>query len=105
MNDETVAAAQRLDAFQLVLATQTRTDRVKQAISTLADPDPSRRRVALKYLALGGSALESLPGTGLSVRYDNEETRSSNEAKVIVPEPAARVDRRSGQTTRVVGRC
>ena len=53
MDDETVAPAQRLDAFQLVLATQTRSDRVKQAVSTLTDPDPSRRLVALKYLARG----------------------------------------------------
>ncbi|WP_425400739.1 HEAT repeat domain-containing protein [Aeoliella sp.] len=91
LEDETAADALRSDAFQITLLTGSRTKSNKAAIAALTGEDEHRRRVALRFLALGAEAMTQLPATGLHVQRTST-TYYSSSGQPIVPAPPFRLE-------------
>ena len=90
--DATADPKLRNDAFQMILAAQPTQDRLKTAIAALADKDPHRLHVALKYLALGADALRHLPETDFGISVSGHSNIVSfGSGKPIIPKPPARL--------------
>ncbi|MHB0957776.1 MAG: HEAT repeat domain-containing protein [Pirellulaceae bacterium] len=92
-DDASVAESVRLDAFQLLLLIHTPADRTREAIAALADPDPRRQRIGLRFLATGTDSLALLSDSGIVVSlelFDDVFGMSSmvfNDGQAIIPEP------------------
>jgi HEAT repeat protein len=79
--DENAPAALRGDAFQLLLVALPAVEREQQAIDALASGNSDRATVALRYLALGSSALGHLPASDFEVEVLSE----ANESRDLTP--------------------
>ena len=91
MEDESADAALRSDAFQISLLVGSRNQSNKAAIAALTGDDDHRRRVALRFLAMGADAMTELPATGLFVQRPST-TIYSNTGQPIVPAPPFRLE-------------
>ena len=77
----------RSDAFQICLATQPSNEASKLALVAIKGSDPARKKLAVKYLAHGASALQSI-GNGLYL-YGMSHVVFHNNARgvPIIPKP------------------
>lgn len=87
MNDATLAEDLRRDAFQVMLLTQLEmTKRVEAAVEALNQSDPTRSRIALKYLAGGVNSLGMLrERMYLAMTIVNEQPESRGNGQPIIP--------------------
>ena len=98
INDPDLSPDAQRDAFQLRLLIATGSDRTRQAIESLADPDPQRQAIALRLLALGPRALNPLLDSGLDVPNSllSDESSMSDSGRdrhqVIVPQAPRSLD-------------
>lgn len=100
LTDKDQPEALRRDAFNLYLLTLPAGAREEKAIATLEEPDADRLRVALNYLAYGGSALTALPATGFHLDLNSDDlatatatsiTSGSSEFRPIIPQAPKRL--------------
>jgi hypothetical protein len=89
MNDATLGEDLRRDAFQIMLLTQPEmTTRVEAAVAALNQNDPTRSRIALKYLAGGVNSLGMLrERMFLAMTIVNQEPESRGSGQPIIPRP------------------
>jgi HEAT repeat protein len=91
INDTTIPANIRDDAFQLMLLISTPSERTKEAIAALSQGELARQRVALRFLALGTDALTQLTqskifiSTGMFDESIGLSSRSVRTGEAIVP--------------------
>ena len=91
MDDTTIPANIRDDAFQLMLLISTPTERTKEAIAALSQDELARQRVALRFLALGTDALTQLTqskifiSTGMFDESFGLTSQSVQSGEAIVP--------------------
>lgn len=91
MDDATIPANIRDDAFQLMLLISMPTERTKEAIAALSQNEQGRQRVALRFLALGTDALTQLTqskifiSTGMFDESFGLTSRSVQTGEAIVP--------------------
>jgi HEAT repeat protein len=93
LDDEAARAELGPGAFQVYLAALGEKERAEEAVAAMQGEDRDRRRIAIKYLAVGADVLDDLAnGFSLHVVEKNERsTYSSSSNKAIVPEPPKHV--------------
>jgi HEAT repeat protein len=86
--DAKLSDAIRLDAFQIQLMTQPATESRKSALAAIKGKDNARKKLAMRFLVQGSSALRMLH-TGFWVYFDLESVvySSSSSGTPIVPKP------------------
>ena len=91
MDDTTIPANIRDDAFQLMLLISTPSERTKEAVAALSQGELARQRVALRFLALGTDALTQLTqskifiSTGMFDESFGLTSQSIQSGEAIVP--------------------
>jgi HEAT repeat protein len=87
-DDSKLTDAVRLDAFQIQLMTQPSGESRKAALAAIKGKDDARKKLAMRFLVQGASALRLLRGT-FWVYFDLESVvyTSSSSATPIVPKP------------------
>jgi hypothetical protein len=93
LDDEAARIELGSGAFQVYLAALPEVERAEAAVAAMQGDDSNRRRIAIKYLAIGADALDDL-SNGFSlhvVEKSNRSIYSSSSNKAIVPEPPKHV--------------
>jgi HEAT repeat protein len=93
LDDPAAVAELGSGAFQVHLAALLEKERAEAAVAAMQGSDENRRRVAIKYLAVGSSALSELSNgfTLHVVNESNDDFFPSSSNKTIVPEPPKHV--------------
>ncbi|MGD0517897.1 MAG: HEAT repeat domain-containing protein [Thermoguttaceae bacterium] len=87
-DDTQLSETMRLDAFQVHLCVQPKKDAVQTAIAAMETKKAGRKKIALKYLVHGPTALRSLNnGLFLYGSFDSSNVVVYGSDKLIVPKP------------------
>lgn len=93
VTDESTSPALLEDAFQILLASQKKSEATQTALKGLSHENPKLRRTSLAYLSAGPKAVTSIANEKLDLKGHFYESRSSQKSGIpIVPEAPEELD-------------